>query len=206
MPLNDVLVKLRIDVNKEEKMKEREKKTNIEEAFRKVSEYFGSIVATGTYEGDTPAYRNEIIKTLGILEKYLREVSEEGSKPPLELEAEKIRHFWNGVGGENPVSSKDALKILVEYFGKPKKQEEDYSPKEQFGKPVFEELEFLQEKLGNIDWAFGREGAIILEGQLAFLKREGDLVQAAVYRPYKNEIGDEASIQMFEYNVKDFKP
>ncbi len=205
MPLNDVLVKLGIDVNKEEKMKEREK-TNIEEAFRKVSEYFGSIVSTGTYEGDTLTYRNEIIKTLGILENYLREVSEEGSKPPFELEAEKIRHFWKGVGGENPIGSKDALKILVEYFGKPKKQQEGYSPKEHFGKPVFEELEFLQEKLGNIDWAFGREGAIILEGQLAFLKKEGDLVQAAVYRPYKDDIGDEASIQIFEYNVKYFKP
>jgi hypothetical protein len=126
-------------------------------------------------------------------------VADLGMYAHLPGKTQKIRVFMCSVGGDNAITSGQAMRQLVDYFGEPKKQERDpmYSM-------AFSELDFLEDILSEVEWMFGREGRVILMDQIAFCKKKEDKVQIAVYRPFEG-LGDEATIQVFDYDVKDTK-
>jgi hypothetical protein len=141
----------------------------------------------------------ELLNKLDIKEK---------SDSEFEIINSKIKFYYASASSDEHIKPGDALRSLIEYFGNPKKQENDVYKGDDgnlAGDPVFEELRTVQNYLGKReDHWFGREGLVIIEDQLAFMKKEGDLVQLAIYMPFNDTPGDEASINIYEFNIKDF--
>ena len=126
-------------------------------------------------------------------------------------QADKVKFYTGNVGGDNKITAGEAMRTLLGYFGKPKKQEDDYLPNT-YGEPAIPELRLVEEAcemrklkhMGRWNTFFGAKGLVILPGQLAFLKEQENIIQIAIYRPYQDTCNDDASINIYELNKKDF--
>ncbi|MBI2129546.1 hypothetical protein HYU07_04870 [Candidatus Woesearchaeota archaeon] len=209
MAVKELLIKLGVEQSENEAGEQgkrlNELTTKVKEAYQRVRQYFDEVIKDDQQVNDSSKKHSEVRKDLATLMEYTALFDDKNSNSSGESEDCHIKKYYLTVGGENAISSRGALETLIGYFGQPQKQKEELylDGPVLVGKLVFKELEFLQDELGHDKWNFGREGMVIMTGQLAFLKKENGLTHIAVYRPFEESVDDEASIQIFEYNIKD---